>query len=287
MSVRGGTPGVPWSETEVDGARAAPLSSLQPGSLWCWSGRAPTRAAASLPGYAAAGLRAAPERLGRIILSHSTRLYTAEIVQHAGAAMPELLFDRLPPAAPEALSVVDIPMSGDESDRVICFTAGSRIETASGARLVEEIMAGDRLWTLDNGFREVLWVGQRRVTGAAMAARPALRPVRVATDDGGGTRVSPGHRVLTGGEAHLTTARRLGRDRARRELVPAGVVYVHLMLEDHQILSADGLLSESFHPAAMPLDQLAAAERLRLIAARPELELDPSGYGPTARPVTG
>lgn len=279
---------VPWSEISIDGVAAAPLSAVGPGALWMWTGLAVPSGDGGTAGFRAVGLVETRE-IGRLYLSDGTRTYAAAITLSPLSATPALVFDGPLPRSNRSCEVIDLSY-GNGSDRVICFTSGTAIETDRGLRPVEDVRPGDRLWTLDDGYREVLWTGHRRISGSALAAAPALRPVLVR----GGTSdvlVSPDHRILRRvrsgpdgrPEDRLVAARHLDAGDARRVLLPKGVVYVHLMLETHQIVRAGGLESESFHPAAMPLTALRTEDRAALIEIRPDLVETPDRYGPTAR----
>lgn len=189
--------------------------------------------------------------------------------------------------------------TGDGSAGVICFTPGTLIATPDGLRPVEAIRPGDRVSTRDDGDQEVLWTGARRMSGARLYALPQLRPIRIragALDDtrpDGDLIVSPDHRILvTGARAQalfnqaevLVAARDLidGRmvvtETAMRE-----VTYVHLLTERHQILWANGLETESFHPANADLDLVDPAQRAALLNLVPGLDADPLRYGDFAR----
>jgi hypothetical protein len=58
---------------------------------------------------------------------------------------------------------------------------------------------------------------------------------------------------------------------------------VHLFLPRHEVVFANGLETESFHPAGEALDSVEEAERARLIAMMPGLDADPMAYGDYAR----
>lgn len=182
---------------------------------------------------------------------------------------------------------------------VICFTPGTQIETLDGARAVEELREGDWVQTKDDGAQQLAWIGGRRITGARLYAMPELRPVRVrakAFGTGHPDRdliVSPQHRFLIGGaparelfgaDEVLVTARDLVNDtsiivdRTLKELN-----YIHLMFERHQVVFANGIETESFHPAFTDLDDIAPAQRHRLIEAFPDLASHSEAYGPAAR----
>ncbi|MGY3438912.1 MULTISPECIES: Hint domain-containing protein [unclassified Marinovum] len=182
---------------------------------------------------------------------------------------------------------------------VICFTPGTAIETPNGPCPVEDLREGDRVLTRDNGPQEVLWAGARRMSGARLYAMPELRPVRIFAGAFGtdlpetSFLVSPQHRLLLRGreiEALFNTpevlvaARDLiGTACAQTDLSVRDVTYVHLLLPRHEILWANGLETESFHPASAQLSTLDAEDRARLIAGLPTIEHDAHSYGAYAR----
>ncbi|WP_417526232.1 Hint domain-containing protein [Marinovum sp.] len=182
---------------------------------------------------------------------------------------------------------------------VICFTPDTLIDTPDGPRPVQHLREGDKVLTRDNGPQEVLWTGARRMSGARLHAMPELRPVRIFAGAFGTDRpetsflVSPQHRLLLRGaeiEALfnspevLVAARDLtGTSCAQTDYAVREVTYVHLLLPRHEILWANGLETESFHPASAQLSTLDAGDRARLIAGLPEVEYDPLAYGAYAR----
>ncbi|MFD1808336.1 Hint domain-containing protein [Gemmobacter lanyuensis] len=123
---------------------------------------------------------------------------------------------------------------------------------------------GDSILTRDNGPQPILWTGHRRMTGARLYAMPHLRPIRFRAGALGSGRpeddllVSPQHRMLVQGPAaralfneaevlvaaeDLLNDRSIVVDHALRE-----VTYVHILLERHNIVFANGMETESFHP---------------------------------------
>ncbi len=189
----------------------------------------------------------------------------------------------------------------DAPGGVICFTPGTTILTDTGPRLVESLREGDKVQTKDNGCQEILWIGTRRVSGARLFAMPHYAPIRMSAgalyegvpDEG--LLVSPDHRmVLKGPQARalfnaeevLVTARDLINDhsvyvdRSVRE-----VVYYHMLLPQHEVVFANRVETESFHPASAALSHLDASDRSRLFERLPELGGDPQVYGAFARRV--
>lgn len=195
---------------------------------------------------------------------------------------------------------VEVPQRAPaEATGVICFTPGTFVTTPDGARLIEALRPGDRICTKDDGAQQILWTGRRRMTGARLFATPSLRPIRIKAGAMGEDRpdsdliVSPGHRMLVKGRAArelfnaaevLVTARDLlnGRTVVTETAMPE-VTYIHLMTERHQVIWANGLETESFHPANAHLDQIDPSQRAVLMAMMPELDDDPYSYGADAR----
>ncbi len=182
---------------------------------------------------------------------------------------------------------------------VICFAGGTLIDTPDGPRPVEALRAGDRVSTRDDGAQEVLWTGSRRMSGARLYAMPHLRPIRVRAGAMGDDRpdsdllVSPEHRMLIRG----ARARELFNEDevlvAARDLIDGQwvvgetgyreVTYFHLLTERHQIVWANGMETESFHPAAADFDLMEPDQKAALLSTLPGLEQDRMYYGSFAR----
>lgn len=314
-----GTFVIAWAQTEVDGQEAAPKTALSVGSTWRWNGKAvrvdgPTevlllehasgeadlRRRAANTVHKLLGAAVDPGRKPQEVEVESEALnmgfevtdgrmsYTVTLIEAPGAQMPLLMFvDRVPPAGTDlwvvraSLQPAHVNRLLDQPTGVICFTPGTRIRTADGEVPVEEIREGDRVQTVDDGCQEVLWIGQRRITGARLFAMPELRPVRIRAGALGTGRpdgdlvVSPQHRVLLRGaraQALFNTSEVLARaedliddrrvhfDHRARE-----VVYYHLLLDRHQVVWANGVETESFHPAGAALETIEAGQRARLL----------------------
>ncbi|MGB8813722.1 MAG: Hint domain-containing protein [Paracoccaceae bacterium] len=182
---------------------------------------------------------------------------------------------------------------------VICFTPDTRINTPTGPRLIQHLRPGDSILTKDNGPQAILWSGHRRMTGARLYAMPHLRPIRFRRGALGVDRpeddllVSPQHRMLVKGAAaqslfntsevlvaaeDLLNDHSIMVDHSLRE-----VTYVHILLSAHQIVWANGLETESFHPSNTALDTIDAAQRAVLLGLLPGIAEHPQSYGDYAR----
>lgn len=173
----------------------------------------------------------------------------------------------------------------DNVSLLVCFTAGTMIRTDRGERPVEDLAAGDMVWTSDHGFQPLIWTGSRTVTAAEQQADARLRPVVFEAGSLGEGPVrpmalSPQHRLCVGGakvQLHfaqdevLVPAIALVNGDTIRQAAPADVTYVHILFADHQIVRADGVPSESFQPTALSLGGLDLAARAEVLRLFPEL----------------
>ena len=179
---------------------------------------------------------------------------------------------------------------------VICFTPDTLLATPSGPQRIQTLQQGDRILTRDNGAQEILWTGHRRMTGARLHAMPHLRPIRFRRNALGLDRpdldllVSPRHRMLVKSDAalalfntpevlvaaeNLINDHSITVDHSLRE-----VTYIHVLLSQHNVIWANGLETESFHPSNAALD---ATQRDGLLGILPELADNPQAYGDYAR----
>lgn len=238
------------------------------------------------------------------VVSDGTRSFAVTVIEVGAGAPPLLMFVNAIPPRDTDLWVVHrnagAPRGARSADSgVICFTPGTRIDTPDGPRRVETLREGDAVQTRDNGAQDILWIGRRRISGARMFVRPELRPVRLDPGALGMERperallVSPDHRLLIRSHAAralfnsaevLVPARALVNGATIRvDLAAREVTYIHLLLRDHQILWANGVETESFHPAGADLGALSDGERIRLQRLDPTLTRDPLRYGDFAR----
>jgi Hint domain len=174
----------------------------------------------------------------------------------------------------------------EEPEALAAYAGDTLIDTPDGPRLAASLVAGDVVTTLANGSRPLRWVGRRRVSAVEMLAHPGLRPVEFAPGVIGNDRallVSPRKRLLIddwraavyfGEDRVLVSASALVDDQsARVVLPPEGVEYVVLLCDRHEILLAEGALSESYHPGEEGLAGLPGPDRAALAGIVPEAEL--------------
>ena len=162
----------------------------------------------------------------------------------------------------------------------ICFARGTRIRGAAGDIPVEHLKVGDLLMTLDRGLKPIRWIGRKVAPGTGIFA-----PVEIASDTLGNARtlrVSQQHRmVLRGplaealfGETEVLAAAKHLVNGTTIQIVPQPEIeYFHILLDDHEVLFAEGAMSESFHPGSYALAS-DAAMRAELEALFPEMSSD-------------
>ena len=232
--------------------------------------------------------------------------YAITLIEMEQTARPLLLFlNRVPP--PDT----DLWITSTMEDRkpanrvhapapdVICFTRGTLLRTPQGPRKVEDLAEGDLIETRDNGAQRIQWIGNRRMSGARLFAMPELRPIRIrggALGDGvpqGDLVVSPMHRLLVRGrmaqalfgtDEVLVAARDMLNDGAVRvDRTLREVEYFHILLPSHNVVWANGVATESFHPAQTSMSALKPEQRDRLLGCRPELQHGAHRYGAPVR----
>ena len=138
------------------------------------------------------------------------------------------------------------------NDVAPCFVAGTRLLTATGERPVETIRPGDLLPTaLGHRLRRVVWAGHTTIDLDRHPDPIKAAPVRIAAHAFGPDQphrdlvVSPDHAIWTG-EA-LIPAYLLANGRSiAREPAQGRVTYLHIELDGHDLILAEGLASESY-----------------------------------------
>ncbi len=239
------------------------------------------------------------------VVTNGTECFLVTLIEAVQGRAPLLVFyDEIPPkhcdlwVIHHTLAPKRKPEISNETG-VICFTPGTLIASPQGARPVETLRPGDLVSTKDSGAQPIEWIGQRRISGARLFAMPHLRPVRIHASALDTDRpeasllVSPEHRVLMRGPRaqelfnvpevlvaakDLVNGSSVTIDMAARELT-----YIHLLLPRHEVIWANGLETESFHPANADLSLLSSEDRSALFSLRPELQGISHSYGEYAR----
>ncbi len=146
---------------------------------------------------------------------------------------------------------------------VYCFANGTEIATTKGTVKVEDLNVGDLVQTVDQGLQPLRWIGVRTMKKANFDESPHLRPIRICQGALGhglplkDLVVSPQHRMLV----RSAIAKRMFDQAevlaAAKHLIEIpgievaedidDVVYYHLAFDQHQLVWANGAMSESLY----------------------------------------
>ena len=163
-----------------------------------------------------------------------------------------------------------------ETTNIVCFARGTLIETRTGPVQVEDLLAGDLLWTSTRGYQPLKWVGATQITGAQLDREKRLRPIRIRARALGRNLprrdliVSPQHRILMRSriaqrmfgvsEVFITAKKLAGWPGIEVTLPRDGVQYFHLLMDQHDVLTSNGAETESFFLGAQALSALDPAD---------------------------
>ncbi len=146
---------------------------------------------------------------------------------------------------------LDAGGTGTQLTYVACFCEGTRILTEAGEVAVEALAVGQRVITTDGRAEPIRWIGYRTYAGRALAGRQHLLPIRIkagALAEATPKRdllVSPLHAMLIDGV--LVPAHALVNGASVvREAMAETVCYVHIELDRHETVWAEGAASETF-----------------------------------------
>ena len=182
---------------------------------------------------------------------------------------------------------VDVDDLTYDNTNVVCFNRRTLIRTQKGELPIEDLQPGDLVWTQDNGFQPIAWIGSQKLTVEELKQYPNIRPIRIEKGALGlelpsrDLVVSPQHRVLINSKI-------VNRETKNSEILIAAkfltqipgismdidieeVEYFHMMFETHQLVVAEGTLAESLYFGTEAVKGLQPAARLELQFLFPEL----------------
>jgi hypothetical protein len=144
------------------------------------------------------------------------------------------------------------------------FARGTHITLESGAQVaIEDLNIGDRVLTRDCGAQDIRWIGRNAVCGLGKLAPICIRAG--ALNNRRDLFVSPNHRILLrSGMAELSfgegdvlvPAKALvnGTTIVRMPMLRAD--YLHLMLEEHDLVFSEGIATETLFAGNVTLSVL-------------------------------
>ncbi|GGH19250.1 Hint domain-containing protein [Cribrihabitans marinus] len=192
---------------------------------------------------------------------------------------------------------------GPAAGLVPCFTPGILIATPRGEKPVEELRAGDRVVTRDNGLQPIRWYDEIRLGRADLIRAEHLRPIRIRAGALGGglperdMTVSPNHRILVSNDKTalyfedrevLVAAKHLVGLEGVEAVDLFDVTYIHFMFDRHEVVLSNGAWSESFQPEIQALAGLGNAQRTEIFELFPELRSahGQAAFAPARRSLT-
>ncbi|MEY8880944.1 Hint domain-containing protein [Donghicola sp. XS_ASV15] len=172
----------------------------------------------------------------------------------------------------------------------ICFVQGTGLLTPNGSVPVEALSEGDEVVTADGGPAQVRWTAQTTTCGMGANAPILFRARSMGNERD--VLVSPHHRVLVkGAEVEmlfgvpevLVAAKDLVNGTTVQRVPRRAVTYVHFACDKHEIVSAEGMLTETLLPGTQAMAMMSAGDAARLVATFPALRRGWTAYGPAAR----
>ncbi len=176
-----------------------------------------------------------------------------------------------------ALSLTDNTFT--PPDIQICFCQNTDILTPAGNKKVESLKLGDLVIRHRGDAVPILWIGQSTVTVEDMRRDATRRPIRIAANSFGqgvpsaDLYVSAQHRVVLEGDwceyyfaepRVLVPAKHLVGLAADVVTPNTDINYYHILLDDHDLLISNGLLTESFQPSLRSYNGISAQMRQSL-----------------------
>ncbi|MHA6326922.1 Hint domain-containing protein [Roseivivax sp. CAU 1753] len=168
--------------------------------------------------------------------------------------------------------------SSPNKGTVPCYATGTLIDTPDGPRAVETLQVGDLVVTLDHGPQPIRWI--RSSDHALHEVGNDAKPVLFGAGALGhglpaqGLIVSPQHRILVGGHGQLDGWFKSERFAPAKSLTALPgvrhmkgkqtITWIHFACDRHEVVTANGCLSESLLLGPMVAKGLTAKERVAL-----------------------
>lgn len=209
----------------------------------------------------------------------------AVIALNPGDTLTDIFTVSMRDTAGAGAGVTDVDSVTITINGVVCFCAGTLIETPKGPRRIETLRVGDLVMTMDGPAKPIRWIGGREVSPHMRQTDPKLNPVRISAGSLGAglprrdLLVSRQHRILF---RSRIAERMFG---VTEVLIPAikltnlpgiyiddsvrDVTYMHLLFDRHEVIFAEGAPAESLltGPEALKALSPEAQEKIRTLFA--------------------
>lgn len=180
------------------------------------------------------------------------------------------------------------PAAAEPFDNIVCFTPGTLIDTPSGPTVIDDLREGDLVLTDDHCAQPIRKIVKRTLSAKTLAEKPHLAPVRIRRHalapnvPNADLVVSPQHRmVMRGWRAQLMfgstdvlapAVAMVDESTIRRDWTDKPVTYIHLIFDRHEIITANGALTESLYPGKTAQQAFSISGLAELYEIFPELE---------------
>jgi Hint domain len=174
-----------------------------------------------------------------------------------------------------------------DQTNVVCFSSGTLIKTIRGEVAVETLKVGSRVLTLDNGYRMVRWIGNRKLSKVELEANPHLYPIRIPAGALGmglpntDLLVSPQHRVfirsdvaarmVADAEVLIAAKHFVGTAGIHVATDVDGVDYWHFLFDEHEIVWSNGAPTESLFTGPEALKSVSPEAHAEIEAIFPHI----------------
>lgn len=180
-----------------------------------------------------------------------TRDDNNDVSINEGGKTYELQFDPQQDLSGVTFNVTNLNGTTLTEETVPCYCRGTSVLTERGPVAVENLLIGDRIVTRNAGLKPIKWIGTRSYRGRFVVGRKDILPVCLkagSLEDGVPRRdlwVSPHHAMYIDGV--LIEARNLLNGVSIVQVEDVEMVeYFHVELDTHDVIFAEGALSETF-----------------------------------------
>jgi hypothetical protein len=165
---------------------------------------------------------------------------------------------------------------------VACFLRGTTMSTMNGDVAVEDLAIGDSITTAEDGEKAVKWIGRTTYEAGTAEAMGYIRPVVIRAGAMGDSlptrdlRVSPQHALYIDGvlvpAVGLVNGVSILRDNSAE-----AIEYFHVELDEHNVILAEGVASETFidMDSRAMFDNASEFDRLYGDTVAPQMEFAP------------
>ena len=169
---------------------------------------------------------------------------------------------------------------------MIGFATGTCLATTRGEVPVEDLRAGDKVFTHDNGIKRLAWVGKSIASHPDLIENSIHNPIHISKGALGDNMpkrdmvVSLNQRflitstltnVLVGESEVLVALKFLTKLAGVRPVVPSPVEYILVMIDHHELVLANIAWAESIQPDKLSLRQIGDVQRTEILMQFPDL----------------